>query len=137
MYKENPTNRKNIMKKLIIALSIALLPIVSIQPAQADYRHLYTSDQLDKMALSIKQRVINSCYVNGVPVLSTQPVVHRTTGRPPYTMSNMAVKLKSTQGLMTKEFINNPANAEYMKWWYSLTLPGNFPHPETGNSRNE
>lgn len=132
MYMKNLTNRKNTMKKLIIALSIFLLPIVSIQSAQADYRHLYTSDQLDKMALSIKQRVINSCYVNGVPVLAKQPAAEKGNF-----VNGKVFRPNSTGGLMTKEFINNPANAEYMKWWYSLTLPGNFPHPETGNSRNE
>jgi hypothetical protein len=125
------------MKKLIVILSLVLLPIVSTQSAQADWRHLYTPQQLDAMASNIKQSVIMKCYVKGVPVLQTQPVVYRTAGRAPYTMSNMAVKLKSTQGLMTKEFVNNPTNAEYMKWWYSLTEPGNFPHPETGNKRNE
>lgn len=35
MYMKNLTNRKNTMKKLIIALSIFLLPIVSIQSANA------------------------------------------------------------------------------------------------------
>jgi len=125
------------MKKVIILISMILLPIISTQPAQADWRHLYTQQELDNFALGIKQKVLHMCYVNGVPVLSRQPVVHRTVGKPPRTMSNMAVKLNSTTGLMTKEFINNPANAEYMKWWYSLTEPGNLPHPETGNKRNE
>jgi hypothetical protein len=120
------------MKKIIVILSLVLLPIVSTQSAQADWRHLYTPKQLDVMASNTKQSVMMKCYSKGVPVLATQPAAAKGNS-----VGGKVFRPNSTGGLMTKEFINNPANAEYMKWWYSLTLPGNFPHPETGNSRNE
>ena len=113
-------------------MSMILLPIVSTQSAQADWRGLYTSQQLDVMASNIKQSVIMKCYVKGVPVLQTQPAAAKGNK-----VGGKVFRPDSTGGLMTKEFVNNPTNAEYMKWWYSLTEPGNFPHPETGNKRNE
>jgi hypothetical protein len=120
------------MKKVIILISMILLPIISTQPAQADWRYLYTQQELDNFALGIKQQVLRMCYVNGVPVLSRQPAAAKGNK-----VNGKVFRPDSTGGLMTKEFINNPANAEYMKWWYSLTESGNLPHPLTGNKRNE
>ena len=117
------------MKKVIVILSIVLLPIVSTQSAQANQE---LANKIVILEQQFKAQVLKACTVKGVPVLATQPAAAKGNS-----VGGKVFRPNSTGGLMTKEFINNPANAEYIKWWYSLTLPGNFPHPETGNSRNE
>lgn len=116
------------MKKVIIIMSMILLPIVSTQSAQANQE---LANKIVILEQQFKAQVLKACTVKGVPVLQSQPAAAKGNK-----VGGKVFRPDSTGGLMTKEFVNNPANAEYIKWWQSLSSIGNFADPATGNKGN-